>query len=231
MAAAAAAAIVLIPSGNARAEETLTAEANSPSMAEMKATLDSIQAQIAKIADLAGTAKPAEPVAAPPAETATDLKAIAAEVNRIAKEKDDLAVKVQLYVAAHPAAESLSESGMASNSENREALATIAALKAQIADLQAKADQKKEVTEVALVPDAAVSVAPSGIVAVPQGAPSGTDTTVQSPTTGTSETPAIGQPLQGTAADTTANAETKTAQPQKGLIQSVSDYIKSLFKF
>jgi outer membrane murein-binding lipoprotein Lpp len=234
---ASAAAIVLIPSGCVQAQQSAADEEKSATMAEMKATLNYIQTQIAELNSvqaqidliLAKTAppKPSESSSAPSSQT-PDLKSIASEVNRISREKDVLALKVQDYVAKHSAVGSV-----AFGSEAGDSAAKVAFIKSQIADLQAKIASKTAGT--VMVPKLEVSSTPAS------PANSG-QTAASSPATepsGSTGAQSSGQTQEGniqinTQSDAQLGVQTPAAQPQtekNGLIQSIGDYVKSLFKF
>jgi SLT domain-containing protein len=167
---------------------------------------------------------------------AMTLPEIAVEVQRITKEKEVLAQKVQVYVATHPRTATMATAGITTTSiavSTVEASAKIAEIKKEIADLTDKLlAQKTAANTVAANPTQTTNTAETAVpVETPVQQPSGT---VKTDTTAPSQvTPEITITPEG---DVAKNGQVQTVpisqdSSKKGLFQSITDYFKSLFKF
>ncbi|MCX6758799.1 MAG: hypothetical protein NTX14_03765 [Candidatus Nealsonbacteria bacterium] len=198
-------------------------------MAQMKTTIDTLRATIA---DLTVKVQAKQAMTQPKAMT---LPEIAVEVQRITKEEEVLAQKVQVYVAAHPrtATMATAETTTASIAVSTvEASAKIAEIKKEITDLTDKLlAQKTAVNTVTANPTQTTNTAETAVPVQTPAQPSGT---VKTDTTAPSQvTPEITITPEG---DVAKNGQVQTVpvsqdSSKKGLFQSITDYFKSLFKF
>jgi hypothetical protein len=214
------------------AAQTTQATDDQAQRIQMQATINNLQKTIAEL-----TARVQAKQAAAPARTMT-LPQIAAEVQRIAKEKEILAQKVQAYLAAHPQTATV---GQAAPADAANASAKIAKIKNEINALTEKLMAQKAGTQT----DATIKVEtakPAEKNEKPEETPAGTagqpaeataETTKTEPSAPAEGTPEITITPEG---DVAANGEKQgitvsTQNPKKGLFQLIGDYIASLFKF
>jgi len=197
-------------------------------MAQMKTTIDTLRATIA---DLTVKVQAKQAMTQPKAMT---LPEIAVEVQRITKEKEVLAQKVQVYVATHPRTDTIASAENTTTNmaiSTVEASAKIAEIKKEIADLTDKlVAQKTAANTVAANPTQTTNTAET---AVPSSAqqPSGTvktDTTAPSQATPEITITPEGQVVKNGQVQTVPVSQDSS---KKGLFQSITDYFKSLFKF
>ena len=198
-------------------------------MAQMKTTIDTLRATIA---DLTVKVQAKQAMTQPKAMT---LPEIAVEVQRITKEEEVLAQKVQVYVAAHPRTATMATAETTTTSiavSTVEASAKIAEIKKEITDLTDKLlAQKTAVNTVTANPTQTTNTAETAVPVQTPAQPSGT---VKTDTTAPSQvTPEITITPEG---DVAKNGQVQTVpvsqdSSKKGLFQSITDYFKSLFKF
>lgn len=202
-------------------------------IAQLKATIDTLQKKIAEL-----TAKVQAKQAAAPVKKMT-LPEIAAEVQRIAKEKEILAQKVQAYVAAHP--NTATAKAPASTVDTNKRIAEIKKeinaltekLMAQKAGSQDTAQKEAVPAEVKAEP-AEKTQQPEDIASkATDQAAQPVDNVINEPAAPKDVTPEITITPEG---NVEANGEKQgitvtTENPKKGLFQSIADYLASLFKF
>ena len=201
--------------------------------AQLKAKIDALQKTIAELT-LKVQAKQAEA----PVKKMT-LAEIAAEVQRIAKEKEILAQKVQAYVAAHPntvagktpastvdANERIAEIKKEINALTEKLMAQKAGSQGASQNKEAPAEVKTEPAEKAQQPEDVANQASDQ-------AEQPSENAIIEPASPNEVTPEITITPEG---NVEANGKkpditVTTENPKKGLFQSIADYLASLFKF
>jgi glutamine synthetase type III len=197
-------------------------------LAEMKTTIDILQTAIA---ELNAKVQTKQAVAQPKAMT---LPEIAVQIQRIAKEEEILAQKVQAYVAMNPRSTTVAISTSvpaSTGATDTDANAKIAQIRKEIADLSDKlmAQKATGTTGAAETPAKTETAAeiPAEVLEKPA------ETAVVETAKPAEGTPEITINPQG---EVVQNGEKQsitvsTESSKKGLFQSIADYFKTLFKF